>query len=363
VIDSILDATNQRILAALSLLVLSGATGLACDGSPGTPLGDASAGDSGAAADASTDTGAPMPEACDALAPRTPPAEVFMGPAGLRARLLALFESAETSLDAATCLLDDPALIDALGAAAARGVEVRVLLDPDQGVNLSARTALAARGVDARFASRMFEHYHPKTLIIDRRLAVVMSANLNGFSMESERNHGVLLRDADDVTDVEALFELDFSDGSAPASLNCTRLLIAPNNARGRLQTLVDSATTTLELQHLSFSDPAMRRRVMARATAGVSVRVLLADPDWITGNASAASALRSAGVEVRFLRSLENHAKLILVDGATAMVGSENLSSTSLDQNREVGVLSSDAAAYTALSVAFEGDWASSGE
>jgi len=286
-----------------------------------------------------------------------------VGPDGLRARLLRLFESAETSLDAATYLLDDPSLIDALGDAAERGVDVRVLLDPDQAVNSPARTTLLARGVDVRFASPMFEHYHPKILIIDHRLAVVMSANLNGFSMESERNHGVLLRDRDDVTDVEAIFTLDFEDGAAPPSLNCTRLLIAPNNARARMRSLIESASSTLELQHLSFSDASLRRLVMARAAAGVSVRVLLADPGWITGNASAASALRGGGVEVRFLRSLDNHAKLILADGATAMVGSENLSSTSLDRNREVGVLITDATAYATLSAAFEGDWLASAE
>jgi len=209
----------------------------------------------------------------------------------------------------------------------------------------------------------MCEHFHTKTLVIDGELGVVMSANLNGYSMQTERNHGVLLRDPDDVADLAALFELDFTDGGAEPTLNCTRLVISPNNARARMESLIESAAETLDVQHLSFSDPAMRNNLVARATEGVRVRVLLADPDWIMGNASAAMTLRSAGIEVRFLRSLDNHAKLLLVDGAVAMVGSENLSSTSLDHNREVGVFVADPVAYQTLRDAFESDWSSSTE
>ena len=343
------------------LLVLLGLV-TACGGGASSDAGATGGGD--AARDAtSADTASDAGSACDALTPRTPAAEAFVGPEGLRMRLVNLFDGARTSLDATSYLLDDNALIQALAGASERGVRVRVLLDPDQAVNTGSSAQLRARGVDVRFASRMFEHFHSKTLVIDGELGVVMSANLNGYSMQSERNHGVLLRDPEDVADLAALFELDFNDGGAAPELSCTRLVYAPNNARSRMEALVESARTTLEVQHLSFSDVAMRNALMARAAAGVGVRVLLADPDWITGNASAASALRGAGLEVRFLRSLDNHAKLLLVDGSVAMIGSENLSSTSLDHNREVGVLVTDAAAYATFRDAFESDWSISTE
>ena len=51
-------------------------------------------------------------------------------------------------------------------------------------------------------------------------------------------------------------------------------------------------------------------------------------------------------------------HAKLILVDGARACVGSENFSPTSLDANRELGIVLADPAAIATLSAAFEHDW-----
>jgi phosphatidylserine/phosphatidylglycerophosphate/cardiolipin synthase-like enzyme len=50
-------------------------------------------------------------------------------------------------------------------------------------------------------------------------------------------------------------------------------------------------------------------------------------------------------------------HAKAIVVDGARAYVGSENLSTQSLDRNREVGILENGSIASTIQRV-FEGDW-----
>ncbi|HEV8191196.1 MAG TPA: phospholipase D-like domain-containing protein [Ktedonobacterales bacterium] len=47
-------------------------------------------------------------------------------------------------------------------------------------------------------------------------------------------------------------------------------------------------------------------------------------------------------------------HAKLILADGELAFVGSQNFSATSLDQNREVGVVIADTSALHVLSDAF---------
>jgi cardiolipin synthase A/B len=53
-------------------------------------------------------------------------------------------------------------------------------------------------------------------------------------------------------------------------------------------------------------------------------------------------------------------HAKIVLVDGQTAFAGSENVSSQSLDGNRELGVFLSQPAALSRMMAVFEQDWAS---
>jgi phosphatidylserine/phosphatidylglycerophosphate/cardiolipin synthase-like enzyme len=195
-------------------------------------------------------------------------------------------------------------------------------------------------------------------IVVDEVRAVVMSANLNDYSMETERNHGVVLDDAFDVADLIDVFDHDWGDlPGDPLAVSCTRLVLSPHNARGRLLSLINSAESTLRIQHLSMSDAEVRQAIGQVAMRGVDAQVILADPAWIDTNTEAATALRAMGVEVRFLSTPENHAKLVVADDA-AFVGSENFSWTSLMSNREVGVVLTASGAVEPLRAAFDRDW-----
>ena len=87
---------------------------------------------------------------------------------------------------------------------------------------------------------------------------------------------------------------------------------------------------------------------------------MLLADPSWIATNSDAATFLTAAGVPVRRMLSPRVHAKTIVADGAQAYLGSENLSATSLDKNREVGLILTwtEADAVQLVADTFEADW-----
>ena len=336
------DTVSWLAIALLTAL----SVGCGSDGGRPDPVADAG--------DAATDAG--VETECSPNDPRTVPPEPFIGHAGLRARVVAAFDGATTSLDVATYILDDAPILDALERAHERGVTVRVLLDAMRSETPAALDRLRAAGIDARTSSPMFTHYHPKIALIDGEIGIVMSANLNGYSMESERNHGVVLRDRRDVDHLASVFAVDYA--GEPADLECTRLVLSPNNSRERIEVLVAGATSELRLQQLSLTDEGVRARIAERADAGVRVRVILADPAWIESNTESAAALRASGAEVRFLSVPENHAKLIVAD-EVAFVGSENLTWTSLERNREVGVLVSEPDAAGPLIDAFETDWA----
>jgi len=51
-------------------------------------------------------------------------------------------------------------------------------------------------------------------------------------------------------------------------------------------------------------------------------------------------------------------HAKLVLVDGQRAFIGSQNFFAVSLDANREVGIIVADAAVVAQLVSVAQGDW-----
>lgn len=353
-----ISANVMAKLAIASLVFILCAA--ACGTTGGDPLDAAADTRADAAPDTDADGGA-APEPCGERDPREVAPEAFVGPEGLAARLVAFFDGATSSLRIAAYELDDPRLVSSIMAAHGRGVSVRVLVDEDREANIGPVSTLRGAGIDVRFAPATFEHYHPKLIIADEDRAVVMSANLNTYSMETERNHGVMLTDAFDVADLIEVFDHDYEarPGDAAAA-TCTRLVLSPHNARSRILRLIASAETQLRIQQLSLSDAEVRRAIGLRSMAGVETRVILADPAWITSNNEARAALVAMGVEVRILSAPENHAKLIVADDAAAFVGSENLSWTSLERNREVGVVVTADSAVAPLGGAFEADWAS---
>ncbi len=77
----------------------------------------------------------------------------------------------------------------------------------------------------------------------------------------------------------------------------------------------------------------------------------MTASPEWVTQPAS----LTSAGVRVAIRPDAPGvvylHAKAIVADGTTAFVGSQNFSTSSLDFDRELGVITTDPAVVGPLS------------
>ncbi|HVU62452.1 MAG TPA: phospholipase D-like domain-containing protein, partial [Phycisphaerales bacterium] len=179
------------------------------------------------------------------------------------------------------------------------------------------------------------------------------------YSIDLERNFAVRDEDPADVEDLVSLFDADWA-GETPA-MSCTRMVVSPVNSRARIIGLIDSAQSTLTIESMQFADTAVRAAVAARIEAGVQVRAMLADAGWITANTAAAQFLKDRGVVVKSIPHL--HTKVVVADGTSAYVGSENLSQTSLDKNREVGVIATDASSLEPLVDTFETDWAAGTE
>jgi len=298
---------------------------------------------------------------CEALSPRAVTPEVIIGPGEWEDQIIPVIDSATDTLEVMMYQLSLNSFVQALVAAADRGAQVRVILDPDQTSNDSAVATLTAAGVQVKDAAASWENYHAKVVVADGDLAVVLSGNMNYFSAANERNYGVLLEDPEDIADLETIFEMDWAQTSVGYP-SCTRLLLSPINSRSRLLAHINSATTALELAVMYLSDDQMFNAVVARKNAGVDVKVLLADPGWINGNTDTATALRAEGITVRFLRTSGLHAKLVLADGV-AFVGSENFSFTSLEKNREVGVLVAEPGPAARIQNQFDVDWAAGTE
>ncbi len=325
----------------LALVALAG-----CGGSGGDDV------DAGAIVDAAIDA-----PACDPDRPPASAPELAIGPADLERQVAAQIDGATRSIDVQMYTFTLGRLATKLVAADNRGVPVRVLLDPGQmATNATVRTTLNNGGVEVKLAPAGFPNAHAKYLVVDGDTAVITSANFTIAGMVNQRNVGLVDRDPTNVADLAAIFAADWA-GTTP-QLSCPRLVISPADARTRVLGLIGDATTSLDIEVYYLADTGVRAAVISAKNRGVMVRVLLADGSEVSDNPATAAMLTTAGVAVRILSNPVPHIKMIIADGTAALVGSHNLSSTSLRDNREVGEIVRDPAGIATLRGTFNSDW-----
>lgn len=306
-----------------------------------------------------TDAGIDAP-ACNPDRPRSAAPQTLVGPQnsaiGLEQRVISAIDAATTSIDVQIYAFTLTGIADRLIAADRRGVPVRVLVDGNQ-PNDTIRARLTAGGVMVQNAPTGFTNAHAKYLVVDNNRALILSGNLTQAGMDDQRNYGLDDRDPEDVATLAEVFAADLAN--RPAVLSCPRLVITPGDSKARILTFINSAQTSLDLELYYLSDTNVRASVLTAHNRGVAVRVLLSSIDEIAENADTATTLKSAGVAVRTLRNPTVHAKVIIVDGNAALVGSNNMSQTSLRENREVGAIVRDAATVTPIKSQLDADWA----
>lgn len=106
---------------------------------------------------------------------------------------------------------------------------------------------------------------------------------------------------------------------------------------------LIDSAQHSLLVENEEMDDPDVLNALASAAQRGVEVDVVMTySSSW----ADAFDDLTRAGVHVRTYSpdaSLYIHAKVVVADDTMLFLGSQNFSASSLDHNRELGIITTD--------------------
>lgn len=295
--------------------------------------------------------------------------QVFVEPDAGEAPILHAIEGANSSVWVEVYILSDRDVIHALEDAAGRGVDVRVLLEtrPFGGGAVSATQTLQeleAAGVNAKPADPTFHYTHEKAIIVDGATAYILTANLSRAGLGggsggagANRDYGVIDTNAGDVAQVIAIFSADWNRTIYTAGVS--RLVVSPLNARASLSSLIASAKTSLSIEDEEMYDQQSENELLAAVRRGVTVQIVLPPPGSSDSYGPDVARLTRGGVHVRYLSVPYMHAKLILADGALAFTGSENFSATSLDENRELGIVLADPKVLTTLTTTFAHDWA----
>jgi cardiolipin synthase A/B len=253
--------------------------------------------------------------------------------------VLDLITSARASLWMEMYLLTDDRAIAAIAGRAAASCDVRVLLEPapyqDEGANQAAFDQLAAAGVDVRWSTPRFTFTHAKTFTIDHRRLAVLTLNLTTAGLHGNREYAAVDDDPTDVASAEAIFAADAL--GAPTATPGGRLVTSPESTRPALLALIRGAHASLALESEELTDAGIVGALLDARARGVAVT--LAWPGPASGAGSAFLKLAATGAVVRAVTAPPIHGKVLVADGQTLYVGSANLTPTSLDGNREMGL------------------------
>jgi len=277
------------------------------------------------------------------------------------APVLAKINNAKKSIDLVMYEFEDMKVEQALESAKARGVAVRVLLNEGyygkpEAHNEPAYAYLQSQNISVHWTPSYFALTHQKTLVIDGTDALIMTFNFTPQYYKSSRDFAIDDTDAKDVSAIEQIFNADWN--GSQISLPVSDDLVWSPGSRNAMINLIESATSTIEIYNEEMADPTITTALESAAGRGINVEVCMTySSSW----KNAFNDLKNSGVHIRTFAAkapLYIHAKMILVDGSEAFVGSENFSPTSLDANRELGLIINNESIIKSLDKIFQNDW-----
>ena len=269
-------------------------------------------------------------------------------------------DAAKRSVDVEVYLLTSDEIIASLKRAKGRGAAVRIIIerqpyksDQDKSV---AKAQLESKGFKVRFGPSRFTYTHAKFMVVDGEIAIVSTANFTYSAFTSNRDLGVTTTVPAEVAELSSVFESDWRDEPTPG---VQTLILSPTNARDSMTSLVAGAKKRIDVYAEEMYDDRMVAAFIAARKRGVVVRILV-PPSTDQDQRDQIDKLIAAGVDARVLKSPTLHAKMILVDDVRVFVGSQNMSATSIEHNREVGVILTETANVSRLAKAFQRDFTS---
>ena len=283
--------------------------------------------------------------------------------------LLDAIASAQKTIRLKMFVFDEPQLLDAIVEARKRGIDARVMLNParrsGETENEESRRKLVEAGVSVLDSNPAFDLTHEKSLVIDDASAYVMSLNWETRNVTETRDYAVVTKHPKEVAEVAECFDADWHrttftphDGSA--------LIWCNTNGRERFAHFIDRAQHSLWLQNERYQDAVIIERVVRAARRGVKVHVIARPPHTLKAEkliegVGGLRIMEDVGAKVHKLKGLRLHGKMLLADGARAIVGSVNLAPGSFDARRELAIEVDDAHVVGPLEKVAKHDWSHS--
>lgn len=321
--------------------------------------------------------------------------------ASMGSPLLGLIQNAKRTIDIEIYQMGDTQILSAIKSAVDRGVRVRVVQEANTvGASCHVFDPVSADDSDSCVTQKHLVPYirnhggayaafsadlcgtpgahcfqHGKMIIVDSSQVMMSTGNFNASTLcdkrdspaTCNRDYSLLTQDLLVLLAVESVFQRDligktYDVRTYLTGLLANRLTISPYSLNPLLA-FIRSARKTIQIENQYLKDPDFNGALMDASERGVKVFVMVASlcsfgkPEEPKDHAKIQSwtdvftAFDKAGIHTNIftekmsLNGLPGylHAKVILVDGVRAWMGSVNGSSTSLNENREFGLFTAE--------------------
>ncbi|MFI0347179.1 MAG: phospholipase D-like domain-containing protein [Chthoniobacterales bacterium] len=279
-------------------------------------------------------------------------------------------QSAVKTLDIKMFQFTEPRLIEEVIVAHRRGVKVRVMLNPSRFTgehdNDEAFAIFKKAGVAVADTNPKFPITHEKSMVIDRKIAFIMSLNWAPKYFGETRDYGLITTKPCEVEEIADCFNADWhrTDFIPPVK---SPLIWSVGKARDEVIQFIHSAKKTLYIQHEKYVDtPVIEALVEAKAKKDLKIHAMalpvhsLREFYRLEGIAGM-RLLANLGIHVRKLRGIHLHAKLIIADEERALLSSFNFYPKCFNERRELGIRFDDARLIYQLVDIFKDDWENS--
>jgi cardiolipin synthase A/B len=261
--------------------------------------------------------------------------------------ILNAINAATKSLRVKMFIFSDPALLKAVIAAHKRGVDVRVMLNPNRrsgkAENQKSRAMLKKAGVSVIDSNPAFGVTHEKSMVVDDTTAFVKSLNWETKNLTETRDYAIVTSHKHEVQEIVKCFEADwkrkpFNAGDGAHLIWCT------GNGRERFARAIDAARHTIFSQNERYQDAVIIERLVRAACRGVKVHVMARPPhklqlEKLTEGVGGLRTMADVGIKIHKLKHLKLHAKMLLIDKSRVIVGSINFAPGSFDSRRELAI------------------------
>lgn len=282
--------------------------------------------------------------------------------------IVRLIQSARKEVNLEVYFLSDRKILDALHAAEARGVHVRIILEkkpykmPAWKVQKEKQEAVATgaafKWAPYRFTSHGYHwaFMHEKA-ICTASTCEIGSPNFGWSDFHRNRDYMVVTSNPTIVKAANSVFNADWTRTHAPEWAHRV-LVLSPGTSQQQILSVIHQPGP-IDIESEELGDD--RAALEAIAAKGHDVRIIL--PASISSkDRKNAQWLESHGVQVRLMpvKPLYDHAKMICTNNE-AFIGSENLSEVSLMDNREMGLILHNSGNLQVLRDTFARDWENS--